>query len=352
MSASVTAIVPTYNRPALLGASIESALSQTHKDLVVLVGDNGGSPLTEGIVRSFDDDRVRYVRHPEALGAQKNWLALAAMADTPFVASLHDDDTWAPTFLEKTVPLLVDDPSVSVAFSDFWCVDDHGDRLVEHTDWLTGHSGRDRLPPGPYEGSYADGLRMVALECAPQTAYASVLRRQAILDTEFPDEISPIYDLWLAYQVFRRGEGFAYVPERLTNYRVWGGSLTARGYGFGQDAVFAQIVEDNPRVMPVVLEIQEEWAKNRFDRARNALGEQSERVAAQRDFRLASPFLSGREYLVAELAGRSRLGWEAIRAARAGVRAVRARGPQALTAGRGLREDLVRPSSDAKELAS
>ena len=352
MGPTVTAIVPTYNRPELLGATIESALSQTYEDLVVLVGDNGGSPLNEGIVRGFDDPRVRYVRHEVSLGAQNNWLTLIAMADTPYVASLHDDDTWEPTFLEKTVPLLDQDPSVSVAFTDFWCVDDEGGHLDEHSRWLSDHSGRDRLPAGRFEGSYAEGLRMVALECAPQTAYAAVLRRQAVLDTEFPDEISPIYDLWLAYQVFRRGEGFAYVPERLTNYRVWGGSLTARGFGFGQDAVFAQIVADNARVMPVVLEIEEEWAKGRFDRARNSLDEPSERIAAQRDFRLASPHLQGREYVVAQLAGRSRIGWEAMRAARACVRAARTRAGGSLTAANGVREDLVRPSAAAEELAS
>src|SRR4051794_35350386 len=111
MASPVTIIVPTYNRPRLLAEAIGSAVAQTSADWLMLVGDNGGSPDNEGVVRSFGDDRIRYVRHPAGLGPQGNWLELARLAETPLIASLHDDDTWMPTFLEKTVPPMIADPS-------------------------------------------------------------------------------------------------------------------------------------------------------------------------------------------------------------------------------------------------
>ena len=91
-----------------------------------------------------------------------------------------------------------------------------------------------------------------------------MLRREAILDTEFPDDITPIYDLWLCLPgCSRRGEGFYYVPERLTNYRVWGGSLTAAGYGPGTDSVLHHIVAENGDAGAVLDEIEAAWALER-----------------------------------------------------------------------------------------
>lgn len=350
MSPAVTVIVPTYNRPDLIVASIESALAQTFEDFVVLVGDNGGSPLTEGVVRSFDDPRVRYIRHAESLGAQGNWLELIRLAETPLVASLHDDDTWQPTFLEKTVPPLLEDPTLSIAFVDFHCVDDDGHPLPEHTDWLSRHSGRDVLPAGRFEGDRFDRLRMAVVDNAPQPAYAAVLRRQAVVDTEFPPDIEPIYDLWLDYRVCMRGEGFYYVPERLTNYRVWGGSLTAGGYGLGQDAVFGRIVAENGDAGPLLDEIMAQWADARYARARDAMDDPSRREYSRQQFRLATPGLRGGRWVVAELGGRSALGWDALRAARTGLRAARARFRPGQVTSSGVPETLVRPNERAASL--
>jgi len=64
MVTPVTIILPTYDRPDLLADSIRSALGQTFTDWVMIVGDNGGSPRNEGVVRGFDDPRIRYLRQP------------------------------------------------------------------------------------------------------------------------------------------------------------------------------------------------------------------------------------------------------------------------------------------------
>lgn len=352
MTATVTAIVPTFNRPDLIGDSIESALAQTYEDLVVLVGDNGGSPETEAVVRAYDDPRVRYVRHERNLGGQGNWLELIRLADTPLVASLHDDDTWEPTYLAKTVPHLLEDPTLGMVFTDFWCVDDEGHRLEEHTEWLCEHSGRDRLPAGRLTGSHDDLLRVLVLWNAPQPAFAAVLRRSSVMDTVFPPEIDPVYDLWTTTRMLARGEGFYYVPERLTNYRVWSGSVTAGGYGTGLDAALGHIVAENPGSAEVVDEINARWAHQRFGRARLAMDDPSQRERSQRDMRAASAYLSGTDKILAEVAGRSTLGWEAVRNLRRAVRAARGRVQPERLSTSGLPERLTRPDSRAKALKS
>jgi glycosyltransferase involved in cell wall biosynthesis len=322
---AVTVIVPTYNRPELLVEALRSAQAQTFDDFVVLVGDNAASPVNEAAVRSVDDPRIQYLARPESLGAQGNWLDLIARASTPLVASLHDDDTWMPTFLEKTAAPLLDDPTLSIAFCDYLNVDEDGAPLPEYTDWLSHHSGRDTLAAGRFEGDYAERLRVMVLQSAPQPAYAAVLRRQAVVDTDFPPDIEPIYDLWLNYRICTRGEGFYYVPERLTHYRVWGGSLTAGGFGSGQDAVLGRIIGENQGLGDVLDAFEAEWAAARFSRARDLLGDPSQRDLSQRQFRLATPHLHGTRWLAAEVAGRSSLGWKAIGLARRATTDLRTR---------------------------
>ena len=129
----ITVILPTFERAQYIREAIDSALAQTFTDFVLSIGDNSRDDSTEKVVAEYDDPRIRYRRHPRNLGQQGNWLHLIDTAETPLVASLHDDDAWHPDFLEKLVPPMLADPSVSMAFADFWVIDEHGDRLEEMT---------------------------------------------------------------------------------------------------------------------------------------------------------------------------------------------------------------------------
>ncbi len=61
MNPTVTAIIATFNRAALLSNAIESVLNQTFTDFELLVIDNGSSDNTRSVVESYKDDRVVYI---------------------------------------------------------------------------------------------------------------------------------------------------------------------------------------------------------------------------------------------------------------------------------------------------
>lgn len=314
--ATVTIILPTYERAEYIREAIDSALAQTYTDFVLSIGDNSRDDATEKVVAQYDDPRIRYRRHPRNLGQQGNWLHLIDTAETPLVASLHDDDAWHPDFLEKLVPPMLADPTISMAFADFWCIDEHGHRLVEMSDELSASTHRAFLPPGRIEPSVDDGLRLVAVWNAPQPALCAVIRRQAVLDTFFPDQISPVYDLWLSYQIVRRGEAFHYVPERLTDYRWHSGSSTSVGSWTGaEDEIFRRIVAENPS-SPVVPEVRRYWGSIKWGRAVKLMADPRTKAASRREFRAAAADLPIHQRAVASLAGYSGLGWTALRAAR------------------------------------
>ena len=315
--ASVTVMVPTYERQDLIGEAIQSALVQTYTDLVVLVGDNSESDATEKLVRAIDDQRVRYHRNRPGLGAQGNWLDLAARAETPLVASLHDDDLWHPEFLETVVPPMLEDSSIGMTFTDYWMIDGGGMQLDGHTEIETSRTHRNAIPAGTIDYELEYGLRLVAVWNAPQPAYAAVLRRDELLKVDFPEDTDPLYDIWLSYDFVKRGIGLRYEPRRLTYYRVHLGAVSSRGFAKAEDAVFRRILDENKNLGPVTEEIAQYWGTLQWARGTRLMAEGSEaRSESQLELRGAARGLQGRKRAVAWTAGHVAPVWHGLQLTR------------------------------------
>jgi len=315
--AAVTVMVPTFEREDLISDAINSALAQSFDDLVVLVGDNSHTDATENLVRAIGDRRIRYHRNRPGLGAQGNWLDLVARAETPLVASLHDDDVWHPDFLAHTVPPMLADPSIGMTFTDFWLIDSAGERLDELTERESARTRRNALPDGTYRYDLAQGLRLVAVWNAPQPAYAAVLRREMIMGVDFPADTDPLYDIWLSYQMVKRGAGLRYVPQRLTNYRVHPGAVTSGGIARAEDAVFRRILDENPGLGPVSDEIGAYWADLRWARGTRLMTPGLQRRSdSQAELRGAAPALHGTKRAMAWTAARLSPVWYGLQMSR------------------------------------
>jgi glycosyltransferase involved in cell wall biosynthesis len=319
--AFVTVLVPTYERQDLIGEAIESALAQTYTDLVVHVGDNSESDATEDLVRAIDDPRVRYHRNRPGLGAHGNWIDLVNRAETPLVATLHDDDLWHPDYLESVVPPMLADPSIGMTFTDFWMIDLDGTRLDEHTERESARTHRATLDRGLVDYDREAGLRLVAVWNAPQPAYAAVVRRDEVLAVDFPPDTDPLYDIWLSYDLVKRGVALRYEPRRLTYYRVHLGAVSSSGFAAAEDAVFRRILEENREAGPVTGEIAHYWADLRWSRATRLMEADPARrpdapSESQRELRAAADHLVGPKKVAAWIAGRVPPVWHALRYAR------------------------------------
>lgn len=112
----VTIAIPAYKADFLKDA-ISSALNQTYSNVELVVVDDCSPENIEGIVREFDDPRIRYYRNSENFGAHdpsKNWNKCLEYAKGDFFALLCDDDTYEPTFVEKMLKLANTYPDVKV----------------------------------------------------------------------------------------------------------------------------------------------------------------------------------------------------------------------------------------------
>jgi glycosyltransferase involved in cell wall biosynthesis len=103
----VSVIIPTYNRAHIVGRSIESALCQTHRDLEILVVDDGSTDQTLDAVKPFFlHPQVRYLRHKKNKGHQAARNTGIKNACGDYVAFLDSDDMWIPQKIELQIDAL------------------------------------------------------------------------------------------------------------------------------------------------------------------------------------------------------------------------------------------------------
>ena len=119
----LTVGIPTFNRAGWLRESIESVLAQTFADFRLIVSDNASDDDTPEVVRSFDDDRIHYVRSERNVGSIGNFNRLIALAETEFLVLLPDDDVLYPGHLAAAVDVLERFDTVGLVHSAFEFID-------------------------------------------------------------------------------------------------------------------------------------------------------------------------------------------------------------------------------------
>ena len=98
-----TVVIPTYNRSKLLKGAIQSVLKQTYENFELIVVDDASTDNTKNIVKSFYDNRIRYMMNYHAKGGAGARNAGIFIAKGKWVAFLDDDDIWLPEKLESPV---------------------------------------------------------------------------------------------------------------------------------------------------------------------------------------------------------------------------------------------------------
>jgi glycosyltransferase involved in cell wall biosynthesis len=98
----VTVIVPAYNAAATLDETLRSIRSQTHRELEILVVDDGSKDATMEIARRHaeEDPRLRVISQTNAgVAAARNRGIAEAKGE--IIAPVDADDLWSPDKIER-----------------------------------------------------------------------------------------------------------------------------------------------------------------------------------------------------------------------------------------------------------
>jgi glycosyltransferase involved in cell wall biosynthesis len=97
VTVSISAVIPTFDRPELLVKAVASVHAQTSPADEIIVVDNGTTPVREGLLPS--DVRLLRIAPRAGVSAARN--AGAAAAASEYVAFLDDDDRWDSDYLAE-----------------------------------------------------------------------------------------------------------------------------------------------------------------------------------------------------------------------------------------------------------
>jgi len=121
---TVSVIIPTHNRSALLQRAMASVLCQTFRDLELVVVDDASSDDTSEIVAKFGDSRVKYIRQATNHGPSIARNTGISHSSGQYIAFLDDDDEWMPEKLQRQLPRLDSSPrKVGVLYTTSLAVD-------------------------------------------------------------------------------------------------------------------------------------------------------------------------------------------------------------------------------------
>lgn len=102
----VSICIPAYNSEKFIEETLRSVLTQSYRNIEVVISDDCSVDNTAQIVNSFKDGRIRFFKNEQNLGVEKNWNKTLRLASGKYCKLMGADDVLYPTFIEEQVNIL------------------------------------------------------------------------------------------------------------------------------------------------------------------------------------------------------------------------------------------------------
>lgn len=269
----VSFLVPSYNRADLLQQCINSLLSQTYKNIEVIVIDDASTDGTEEMIRTKFGGVVKYIKNNSNRGVAYSRNLGLSCAKGEFIGLLDSDDILIKRdCVETAVNVLESNSELSIFTSDVNCIDLLGNRIYKGTFFQTVIDHRDVvLSSGVKDFEY---VFFHGIHSCGTVFRKDVTKGTGFLDTNY--KIAWDEDFFLRLSAYYP-HAIYYHNEALAGYRIHRGSLS-----------------DNPRLYLERIKCRQDiLRKNSFIRKR--LGIKANKRLAELHINLIDAYLKERK---------------------------------------------------------
>jgi len=216
----ISVIIPNYNHARYLEQRIESILNQTFQDFEIIFLDDSSTDNSREVF-------AKYTHHPKinqiifneinSGSGYKQWSKGFSLATGEYIWIAESDDYAEPTILEKLVQKLDHNPSVGLAYTQSWNINDEGERIHLCKEWT------DALDEVRWSGDFVnvgrDECKYLLDRNTIPNASAVLMRRSVLIeagkfDTQF--RLAADYLLWAKMLMI---SDIAYIAEPLNYFR-------------------------------------------------------------------------------------------------------------------------------------
>lgn len=124
----VSVITPSFNDELFIAQTIESVLSQTHRNLELIIIDDKSTDSTKSVIKSFKDERIRFYENHKNRGPAFSRNRAISLATGDYIAFLDGDDLWCKDKLEKQLKFMVDN-DYAFSCTDYELINKKGEPL-------------------------------------------------------------------------------------------------------------------------------------------------------------------------------------------------------------------------------
>ena len=219
----LSVVLPNYNHAAFVGGQIAAILSQTYRNLELIVIDDASTDNSVAVIESTikNDPRVTFIKNEKNLGVVPNVHRGRQLAKGEFIYFGAADDRVLPGLFEKSISALLQAPKAAVCFTQMAWIENNGTtarpmplRLTQQPTFLT-------------PDVFCDVI------CGEHLTGHSAIMRAELLDKAMP----PLEDFdalqwhsdWFIETVMACRHGSCYIPEPLVAIRIAEDTFSMQG---------------------------------------------------------------------------------------------------------------------------
>jgi glycosyltransferase involved in cell wall biosynthesis len=205
----VSVVICAHNAGRFLRDAIQSIVKQTHRNLEILVIDDGSTDGSVDAVRDIDDSRIRWITQPHLGKPAALNRALELMTGKYYAIQDADDESF-PNRIERQVLCMENNPDLAIAFCGYNLI------LNER-----------RVAPIFFERSRERCRRMIARIRLPQHDPTAMYRCSLVRQYRYANDLRIGQGIDYVMQIGERYPMLV-MPECLYTYRVHQGGVTKR----------------------------------------------------------------------------------------------------------------------------
>jgi glycosyltransferase involved in cell wall biosynthesis len=209
----VSVVVTTLNHENYIKGSIESILSQTYKNIEIIVGDDCSSDSTSQILQNFkSESKIKVFNHQNRLGPSGNTNFLLEKCMGEYICLMSGDDLLYPECIQTKINIALSNPDICMVFDANDRIDKFN-KLIPHTYFknLNGHTGK--LEDFLINGTYVYIL-------------GTLLKSTSVAALRYPDVIAG--EFHLLHKILEQDDNnvFVFIKEPLAAWRKLENSMS------------------------------------------------------------------------------------------------------------------------------